>query len=246
MKKFNFDTIAAPRHFLLRRLHSLMGLTFGAYVTIHLLINATGLWPRAYQQNVDHIHNLEPMLPLIEITAIFIPLLIHALYGLYITKVGVKYNTLKYPYGSNVRYTLQRWAGVILFLFIAYHVITLHRWGLAKFNPHNLAYQSTAKAIQVNLAITLFYLLGTWSAVFHWANGLWSAAIVWGLTTTAPAQKRWGQLCCLFGITMLLLATTAWTAFAIRGNPNLPISQTQTDERSNPALRGGEHGGIER
>ncbi|MCL2639644.1 MAG: hypothetical protein FWD53_02250, partial [Phycisphaerales bacterium] len=158
-----------------------------------------------------------------------------AIYGLYITKnwggAGTKYNSLKYPYASNIRYTLQRWAGIILVLFIAYHVITLHRWGLAKFNPHNRAYQSTAAALQINLFITLFYLLGIWAAVFHFANGLWSSAIVWGLTTTTSAQKRWGKLCCLFGISLLLLATIAWTAFAIFGKPNLPQEQTQSTTR---------------
>ncbi|MCL2647536.1 MAG: hypothetical protein FWD61_11115 [Phycisphaerales bacterium] len=243
MTKFGFDTIAEQRHFLLRRIHSLMGLVFGAYITMHLFVNATGLWPKAYQQNVDHIHSLEPMLPLIEIGAIFVPMLLHAIYGIYITKAGVKYNMMKYNYGGNIRYTMQRWAGVILVLFVAYHIATLHKWGLAllgvqgfpKFDAQNMAYQSTVRAVRspyrsqlANIAVIFFYLLGTWSAVFHWANGLWTAAIAWGLTTTAASQKRWGHVCCGFGIVMLVLGTTAWAAFAIVGNPDLPVSQTTT------------------
>ena len=232
-------------HFWLRRGHSLMGLLFGGYVTVHLLVNATGFNPKAFQQNVDHIHALEPMLPIIEIVAIFIPLLLHALYGAYITWAGVKFNTMKYPYGGNVRYTMQRWAGVVLLVFLAYHVGTMHKWGLGMFgmkpypmfNAHNLAYQSTVEAIKspytsfgLNLCVIGLYLLGTWAAVFHWANGLWTSAIAWGLTTTASAQKRWGNVCLGFGIVMLLVGTAAWAAFAVAGDKNLPVSETRTHQ----------------
>jgi succinate dehydrogenase / fumarate reductase cytochrome b subunit len=247
-----------------------MGLLFGGYITVHLLVNATGLWPKVYQQNVDHIHALEPMLPVIEILFIFLPLLVHAIYGFYIGKAGVKFNTMKYAYGGNVRYTLQRWTAYILLAFIAYHIATLHKWGLAglntiivkvhgptvmvngqaqpysgpfsdypMFNAKNMAYQSTAAAIKtpygnnewwypLNIAVMAFYLLGIWSAVFHWANGLWTAAIAWGLTTTAAAQRRWGHVCLVFGIIMLIIGTTAWVAFTIKGNPMLDPDKTKT------------------
>jgi succinate dehydrogenase / fumarate reductase cytochrome b subunit len=224
-----------------------MGLLFGGYITVHLLVNATGLWPKVYQQNVDHIYTLEPMLPVIEIVFIFLPLLVHAIYGFYIGKAGVKFNTMKYAYGGNVRYTLQRWTAYILLAFIGYHIATLHRWGLALFhvdgyplfNHQNMAYQTTVAAIKtpygnnewwypLNIAVMAFYLLGIWSAVFHWANGLWTAAIAWGLTTTAAAQRRWGHVCLVFGIIMLIIGTAAWVAFTIKGNPTLDIDQTRT------------------
>ena len=32
------------------------------------------------------------------------------------------------PYGGNVRYTLQRWTGVIAFVFILWHVFHMHGW----------------------------------------------------------------------------------------------------------------------
>ena len=252
-----FSQAAGRRHFLLRRIHSLFGLLFGGYVAVHLIVNATGFWPRAYQQNVDHIHSLEPMLPLIEIVAIFIPLLLHAIYGIYITTAGVKFNTTLYNYGGNVRYTLQRVCGIILVLFIGYHIATLHKWGLGGintvahavtgnpnsdvfpgyplFNDRNVAYQSTASAIKtpydnsiLNGAVIIFYLLGIWSATFHFANGLWTSAIAWGLTITAAAQKRFGHFCCAVGIALTLVGTGAWVAFAIVGNPELDEQYTQT------------------
>jgi succinate dehydrogenase / fumarate reductase cytochrome b subunit len=33
------------------------------------------------------------------------------------------------------------------------------------------------------------YLLGLVLTVFHFCNGVWSASIVWGITTTPRAQK---------------------------------------------------------
>ena len=256
----SYDKAPGVFHFWLRRIHSLMGLMFGGYITVHLLVNATGFSPRTYQQNVDHIHALEPMLPVIEIVAIFIPLLLHALYGTYISWMGVKFNTMKYAYGGNVRYTMQRWAGLILLVFVAYHIATLHKWGLAlfgvegypKFKDQNLAYQSAVSAIKtpyasvaLNGCVIGLYLLGTWAAVFHWANGMWTSAIAWGLTTTAASQKRWGNVCLGFGIVMLVVGTAAWAAFAVSGDPKLPVSETWTqasdgDQTKQPKEKGEE------
>ena len=49
------------------------------------------------------------------------------------------------------------------------------------------------------LAIVLVLLvIGT--IVFHFANGLWSAAITWGLTVSHASQARWGYACAALGI----------------------------------------------
>jgi succinate dehydrogenase / fumarate reductase cytochrome b subunit len=240
----SYASCTGMRHFRLRRVHSAFGLFFGGYITVHLLVNATGLKPLMYQQNVDKIHQLEPLLPFIEIAAIFLPLIVHVVYGLYIARVGVQFNTTKYNYGGNIRYTLQRVTAVILLLFVGYHIGTMHKWGLGAFgvkgfpafNPENLAYQSTVSAIRypfgldqpvLNGLIIAFYLLGVWSAVFHWANGLWTSAIAWGLTITEKSQKRWGHVCCGFGIAMLVVGTVAWAAFAF-GDAKYPESKTTT------------------
>jgi len=267
-----YEKSPGRRHFWIRRVHSLMGLVFGGYIAVHLTVNATALSPRAYQMNVDKIHSLEPMLWLIELTAIFIPILIHALYGIYITWAGVKFNTTKYNYGGNLRYTLQRWTAVFLLAFLAFHIGTLHRWGLAGisqvvermhptpddaakgdainhfsawaanwgglFNAHNQAFQSTVSGVHYfwnsepgyewgfgNWVFMIFYLVGIWCAVFHFANGLWTSAIAWGLTITERAQRRWGHFCLGFGIVLLIIGTTAWSAFTIAPAANGSLSR---------------------
>ncbi len=230
-------------HFWLRRIHSLAGLAFGGFVAVHLMINATGINGVMYQQEVNKIHDLGPNLAFVEFTFIFLPLLIHVLYGLYATGAGARWNAVHYNYGGNVRYTLQRVTGLILLVFLAYHLATLHRWGLALiydlthwralssfpwFRPH-FAYASTVDAIKTpygknpwfwaNIISVVLYLLGVWAAVFHMANGLWTAAIAWGLTVTASAQKRWGNVCLAVGIVFAIVGTIAWASFTILGHP---------------------------
>ena len=212
-----------------------MGILFGGYVAVHLIVNATGFSPLTYQRNVDKIHDLEPMLPAIEIIAIFTPLLFHLVYGFYISFAGVSYDTTtKYRYGGNVRYVLQRISAMILVAFVLYHVLTLHKWGLGWFRGENQAYQSTVDSFSpfgseiANLAMWAFYLLGIWAATFHFANGLWTAAIAWGLTTTAAAQKRWGYVCCAAGIALTLVGTAAWVAFTVAARHDVSAAETFT------------------
>jgi hypothetical protein len=51
--------------------------------------------------------------------------------------------------------------------------------------------------------------------VFHFANGMWTGAIAWGLTGTANAQRRWGHVCVVLGAVMFVVGTLAWAAFTI-------------------------------
>src|SRR5689334_18637943 len=79
------------RHeFLIRRLHSLTGLIpVGAYMCVHLLTNASVLAGAAtFQDSVDKIHSLGPVLPLVEWTFIFLPIIFHAVVGVVIIRSG--------------------------------------------------------------------------------------------------------------------------------------------------------------
>lgn len=195
------------RHeFLIRRLHSLSGLVFGGYVCVHLLVNASILGgAEMFQNNVHNIHSLGPILPLVEWTAILVPMLFHAIVGIAIT-AGMMPNNQNYPYGANWRYTAQRVSGIFLFVFILYHVFHMHgwfhfdwwlptaeKWGGAQFKPYNAG--STAGIALQNLLIALVYALGVVSAAFHFFNGIWSAGITWGVWTRPQAQARALNVC---------------------------------------------------
>jgi succinate dehydrogenase / fumarate reductase cytochrome b subunit len=59
-----------------------------------------------------------------------------------------------------------------------------------------------------------FYLVATLAIVFHFANGLWTAGITWGLTLSAPAMKRWGHVCAGIGATLAVAAVLSVYGFS--------------------------------
>ena len=116
--------------FLVRRLHSLTGLLpVGAFLVVHLMTNAAILdTADTYQRRVDLIHSLGTYtLEVIEWLFIFLPILFHGIIGMIIVARG-KRNVSTYSYRENIRYTLQRWTGVIAFAFIFWHVFQTRGW----------------------------------------------------------------------------------------------------------------------
>lgn len=207
--------------FLVRRLHSLSGLIpVGAFMCVHLVVNASVVnGPETFQNNVYSIHALGKLLPLVEWTTIFLPLIFHAVIGVWIIRSGLP-NSGAYAYGSNIRYTLQRASGVVALLFILYHVFHMHGWfhfdwwlawaeklGGAQFSPFN-APSTAGKALQ-NPLIMIFYAVGVIACVFHLANGLWTMGITWGVWTSPKAQNRALYACGAFGAALLAVGLTS-------------------------------------
>jgi len=164
-----------------------------------------------FQHEVSFINEAVPFLILIEIT-LWLSIAFHAILGVYYARTG-KSNTKRYEYQSNWRYTLQRISGYFGIAFIFYHVATL-RWGWTFLIPggtkwdYEYASSTLAMALRGSesgdwtvpgVIVSLFYLVGVSLLVFHFANGLWTAAITWGLTITAKAQRNWGYVCAALG-----------------------------------------------
>lgn len=199
--------LGAQTHFLIRRLHSLTGIVFGGYLVVHLIVNATiSQGGHTFQQQVDKIHSL-PFLWALEWGLIFLPILFHTVYGVWITVTGVP-NVNHYPYTKNWFYLCQRISAVLIVLFMVFHVLSL-KYGLfgpaLAFDPDH-ATHTVARHMQAYWWVAwIVYPLGVTASCFHLANGFWAAAITWGLTVSAAAQKRWGYMCAgLFVVTMVL------------------------------------------
>ncbi len=224
------DAPSAPflvRHeFLIRRLHSLSGLIpVGAFLCLHLVTNASVLGGAAvFQKNVDLIHALGPLLPLVEWTFIFLPLIFHAVVGVMIVRSGMP-NTSSYPLPNNIRYTLQRATAWIALFFIMYHVFHMHGWFHAKpwldnvaeplgghrFQPEH-ATNSAALALQ-SILVRLLYGVGVLACVYHLANGIWTMGITWGVWVTPVAQRRADFICLGFGLLLSIVGLGALFGF---------------------------------
>jgi succinate dehydrogenase / fumarate reductase cytochrome b subunit len=227
-------------HFLLRRLHSLTGIVpIGVFLIAHLTTNSSVVWAKAlprgfdkyddagiatFQHEVEWINTSVPFLILIEIT-LWVSIAFHSILG-FVYATQSKPNTSAYQYQGNWRYTLQRLSGYFGILFIFYHIATL-RWGWTFLVPggtkwsHEYASSTLALAMRggedftpIGLAVSLFYFLGVSLLIFHFANGLWTAAITWGLTITTAAQRRWGYVCAALGAGLMLAGWAAVIAFA--------------------------------
>lgn len=196
--------LGGHHHFLLRRLHSLTGIVFGGYLVVHLLVNATiSQGGTVYQVQVDKIHSL-PFLPLVEWVFIYLPIIYHTVYGIWITVTGQP-NVQNYPYGKNIFYLLQRISALVIVLFVLFHVLAL-KYGLfggsVSFD-HTHALGTVGRHFD-HWWVWIVYPLGILASCYHLANGFWTAAITWGLTVSASAQKRWGLVCVgLFVVTFV-------------------------------------------
>jgi succinate dehydrogenase / fumarate reductase cytochrome b subunit len=216
--------MAAPsfyaRHeFFIRRLHSFTGVfPVGVYMLVHLTVNASVLSaPSTFQKNVYQIHSLEGLLPIVEWLFVLLPILFHAILGVVIIRSG-QANTSVYPYAANIRYTLQRATGIIAFAFILWHVFHMHGWfhfdawdqhvvqplNGSQFKPFNAA--STLGLAMGNVVVLVLYAVGVLSCVYHFANGLWTMGITWGVWTSVGAQRRASQVCAGLGVALALLA----------------------------------------
>lgn len=214
-------------YFLIRRLHSLSGLIpVGVFLFLHLTTNASILAPgqtpgQEFQKAVERIHALGPLLLPVEIVGIFLPLGFHALLGFQIM-LTAKPNAQYYRYGSNVRYTLQRWTGVIAFFFIVYHVWQMHWMGKplggGAFRVHDeaggpAAALTAATAIQSYRWVAVAYAIGIVASVYHLANGIWTSLITWGITIRPRSQRAAGYVCAAFGIVLCAVGLGALRGF---------------------------------
>ncbi len=185
-------------YLLLKRLHSLVGIIpVGAFLCFHLYTNATAFkGQEVYDRHVREIHDM-PILFLVELCVIWIPILFHAILGVYIIYKG-RYNSLRYPYVENIYFTVQRLTGMIAFVFIIYHVLTTRfKFDLPDtscfiamqnelFNVKSIAEGATGFVPSWKF---YFYILGILSACFHFCNGLWSFCINFGILQGQKIQK---------------------------------------------------------
>ena len=224
----------------IRRTHSACGLVFGAFLVEHLAATAMGLRPGIFEQYMRGVHAAIRQTPWLE-ALVFLPLVTLLPFGLFLlAKSGLRYDVKKCKRGGKLRFFLQRISAVAILAFIAFHLLTLRDWGpwsagseTPKVAISTAAAESSRTAIATGVsqiwsflpsadassplrfAVVVFYLLGTVAATYHFANGLWTGAIAWGLTPSACSQQRSLWVFTTFGIMLTLLGALGWYAFIV-------------------------------
>lgn len=175
----------ADHQYAQHRLHSLLGVVpVGLFLVVHLTINyqATN-GPDAFNRAAGFMESL-PYLLFLEIVLIYLPILFHAIYGIYIAFTA-KNNVGNFGFFRNWMFLLQRISGLLLVIFLAWHIWET-RIAMALGTPLN--FDLMAQVLS-NGGIIVFYIIGILSAVFHFSNGLWSFCVHWGILVSPKSQR---------------------------------------------------------
>ncbi len=177
--------MAKNREFLFRRLHSLLGvIPVGVFLIQHLVVNHFATkGPESFNKAAGFMEQL-PFRYFLEIFVIFLPIIYHAVYGIYIA-ITAKNNTKNYGYFRNWMFYIQRVTGIVTLVFIVWHVWeTRVAAQMGKEVNYNMM-----EEILGNPWMFAFYLVGIVSTIFHFSNGLWSFCVSWGITVTPKSQR---------------------------------------------------------
>lgn len=198
------STLQKPYHFLIRRVHSLLGLLpIGIFLMFHLTLNLSARFGSSqYDQVINGMRGF-PGIFVIELVVIFIPIALHAIYGSWVVYTGQS-NLMYYKYARNWLYVIQRVSGIYTVIFVLAHVWML-RFGEANF----VALQHVVS----NPLGLIFYALGIVFAVFHFTNGLWAFAITWGITVGPNAQQKWSYACALIFVILMVVGLIDLSTF---------------------------------
>ncbi len=213
--------------FVLRRLHSLSGIVpIGAFLIEHFISNsesANGV--QAYNDQVKFLTSL-PFVHVLEWVFIFIPLLYHALYGIWIWYRGDS-NVSEYPWSGNWLYTSQRWTGIIAFAYMIQHTYYLRFTGVHLATHPMQSFAKVQSEFQ-NPWMVAFYCAGIIAASWHFSYGLWLFAAKWGITTGAKARQRFGYLCLALALGLILLGGLSMNGFF--KTPLQPLDSSSSSE----------------
>lgn len=198
-------------YFLLKRLHSLSGVVpIAGFVIFHLFENSQSVaGQEAFNGTVHTLRSL-PYLYLLEV-GLLAPIFFHAVLGMVINRTA-RHNVLKYGFRANWSYTLQRFSGTFLLIFIGIHLYHTRFAGI----PSDQMFQYLRDAYQHPL-MGLLYLLGVLSASFHLANGLATFAMAWGIVSGQKSIDLAWKACMGLGLFVAFMGVNSMLGFQGKG-----------------------------
>ena len=216
-------------NFVLHRLHSLSGIIpVGFYMVQHLTLNSFSLFgPDRFNGVIGFFASIPAHILLaLEIGVIAIPLLFHAVYGIFIAaRAEPNYSQAAYRFRENRYFMLQRWSGLFAFLFLCAHVATTTL--RAKTQGHEaIRFHAMADTMAWpnNLHLGLvFYMLGVAACCYHLAYGIWNFCIRWGITVNPKSQAATAKFST---VAFVVLTLMGWSSLAGFVNPQFRTEQS--------------------
>jgi succinate dehydrogenase / fumarate reductase cytochrome b subunit len=190
----------------------------------HLVLNSFTLSsPEKFNGVIGFFEGMpKGFLLLFEAAAIWIPLLFHAVYGMFIVgRAEPNFIGTKYGWSQNRMYTFQRWSGVFIFLFLAYHVLSTTGYKYYTGNAEVIEYAAWQQKLTSYGYIFFFiYMLGVAASAYHLAYGVWNFCIRWGITISDAAQIKVQKAAVLIFLGLTVLGWGALAGFLIHKPTN--------------------------
>ena len=203
--------LVAKNYYFVKRLHSLLGIIpLSLFMLEHFMVNSLSTVGSGAFNAVATVFRNLPYLIVIELALIILPLYLHGILGIWIVTQGSV--ETRVPYIRNWLYLLQRATGIIVLIFVSYHVYATRITSLIT-GQHDLFEMMNA---YLSNPITLaFYIIGVACVSFHLGNGLFNFAYKWGVTVNEKSQT-WGMVVgLLVGLLFFVIGLRALFGFII-------------------------------
>lgn len=164
--------------------------------------------PETYNTAAALLQSL-PLLIVLEMVLIVLPILFHALFGIYVVYFA-KTNMLQYTYYRNWAFYLQRVTAIVTSIFVLLHV-----WAL-RIGHVIYGFEINYQAVSTHFAdpvVFWLYVVGVIASMYHFGNGLSTFAISWGIVIGPHAQKIAAWLGILVFIILSLVGVSSLLAF---------------------------------
>ncbi len=223
-------------NYTLHKLHSLSGIVpVGYYLVQHLTLNTFSLAGADKFNGVIGFFEGMPTHLLLGLKAlIWLPLIFHAVYGLFIAaRAEPNYSAAAYKYRENRYYTLQRVSGIVAFFFLCYHMTTTSVFGKLYGVEKTIQYQNWATKLSepvlgIPYLILLVYIVGIVASCYHFSYGIWNFCIRWGITISDQAQATMGKVAAFSFVALTGLGILALIGFF---NPVLQKTEKTVEVR---------------
>lgn len=225
-------------NFILHKIHSITGvIPVGYYLVQHLLLNTFSLeGPDKFNGVILFFESLpKHFLIGLEVCAIWIPLLFHAIYGLFIVdRSQGNYFSSKYKWSQNRMYTFQRYSGIFLFFFLIIHFSTTTGMKYITGDPKVVEFAAWhAKLLEHGGIWLIFYVVGVLVASYHFCYGLWNFSIRWGITVSQKSQENIQKFSFVAFVLVTLMGWLALVGFLIPHNTSASVP-AQTNSTPTP------------